>query len=67
VRNKVASKGYIAEGYITIKLVTFCAKYLDNAPTFLNRTKKSGWSKKGGNTSHLESYDIDTGSPIHCI
>jgi hypothetical protein len=37
VRNKAAPKGCIAKGYIAIELMTFCARYLDNAPTFLNR------------------------------
>jgi hypothetical protein len=37
VRNKSAPKGCIAKGYIAIELMMFCARYLDNAPTFLNR------------------------------
>ena len=41
MRNKVAPEGYIAEGYISYKLVTFCLRYLDNAPSFHNRPQRN--------------------------
>jgi hypothetical protein len=50
VRNKAAPKGCIAKGYIAIELVTFCARYLDNAPTFLNRHLRNTNGLKGAGT-----------------
>jgi hypothetical protein len=62
VRNKVAHEGYIAT-----ELVTFCARYLDNAPTFLNRPLRNPDTERGGNASEPQLYDIDTNSLIHCV
>ena len=50
VRNKATPKGCIAEGYIVTKLVTFCARYLDNTPTFLNRPLRNPNGPKGMGT-----------------
>jgi hypothetical protein len=41
VHNKALLEGCIAEGYIATELVTFCSRYLDNAPTFHNRPKRN--------------------------
>ena len=48
--NKAAFEGCIVEGYIAIELVTFCVRYLDNAPTFLNRTLRNLDGLKGVGT-----------------
>ncbi|GLT54057.1 hypothetical protein SLA2020_272890 [Shorea laevis] len=37
IRNKAAPKGSIAKGYIADELLTFCSRYLVNAPTVHNR------------------------------
>jgi hypothetical protein len=50
VRNKVALEGCIAEGYIATELVTFCSKYLDNAPTVHNRPQRNPDGSKGPST-----------------
>jgi hypothetical protein len=47
VRNKAAPEGCIAEGYIATELVTFCSRYLDNAPTFHNRPQRNPDGSKG--------------------
>jgi hypothetical protein len=49
VHNKAALEGCIAEGYIATELVTFCSRYLDNAPTFHNRPQRNpNGSKEAG-------------------
>jgi hypothetical protein len=50
VRNKAAPEGCIAEGYIATELVTFCSRYLDNAPTFHNRPQRNPDGSKGAGT-----------------
>jgi hypothetical protein len=50
VCNKVAPEGCIAEGYIATELATFCSRYLDNAPTFLNRPQRNLDGSKGAGT-----------------
>jgi hypothetical protein len=50
VRNKAALEGCIAEGYIVTELVTFCSRYLDNAPTFHNRPQRNPDGSKGAGT-----------------
>jgi hypothetical protein len=50
VRNKVAPEGCIVEGYIAMELVTFCSRYLDNAPTFHNRPQRNHDGSKGAGT-----------------
>ena len=50
VRNKAASEGCIVDGYIATELVTFCARYLDNTLTFLNRTLRNLNGPKGAGT-----------------
>jgi hypothetical protein len=47
VRNKAAPKGCIMEGYIAIELVTFCARYLDNTPSFVNWPLRNPDGPKG--------------------
>jgi hypothetical protein len=47
VRNKVTPEGCIAEGYIATELVTFCSRYLENAPTFHNRPQRNPDRPKG--------------------
>jgi len=47
VRNKAVPKGYIAESYIATELVTFCSRYLDNAPTFRNKPQRNPNDSKG--------------------
>jgi hypothetical protein len=42
VRNKAAPEGYIAT-----ELVTFCSRYLDNAPTFHNKPQRNPDGSKG--------------------
>jgi hypothetical protein len=63
VRNKAALEGYIAEGYIAIELVTFCARYLDNAPTFLNRPLRNPNGPKGEGTRVI--LNVMTLTQIH--
>ncbi|XP_062145091.1 uncharacterized protein LOC133852365 [Alnus glutinosa] len=50
VRNKAAPEGCIAEGYIATELVTFCSRYLNNAPTFHNRPQRNPDGSKGAGT-----------------
>jgi hypothetical protein len=50
VRNKATPEGCIAEGYIATELVTFCLRYLDNAPTFHNRPQRNLDGSKGAGT-----------------
>jgi hypothetical protein len=50
VRNITAPEGCIAEGYIAIELVTFCSRYLENAPTFHNRPQRNPDGPKGVGT-----------------
>jgi hypothetical protein len=50
VRNKAAPEGCIAEGYIATELVTFCSRYLENAPTFHNRPLRNPDGSKGAGT-----------------
>jgi hypothetical protein len=50
VRNKAVLESYIVEGYIVTELVTFCVRYLDNAPTFLNRPLRNPDGPKGVGT-----------------
>jgi hypothetical protein len=50
VRNKAAPEGCIAEGYVATELVTFCSRYLDNAPTFHNRPQRNPDGSKGTGT-----------------
>ena len=45
--NNVTLEGYIAEGYIAIVLVMFYARYLDNTPTFFNKTLRNPDGLKG--------------------
>jgi hypothetical protein len=47
VCNKVAPEGCIAECYVATKLVTFCLRYLENAPTFHNRPQRNPDGLKG--------------------
>jgi hypothetical protein len=50
VRNKAALESYIAEVYIATELVTFCSRYLDNAPTFHNKPQQNLDGPKGVGT-----------------
>jgi hypothetical protein len=50
VRNKAAPEGCITEGYIATELVTFCSRYLDNAPVFHNRPQRNLDGSKGAGT-----------------
>jgi hypothetical protein len=50
VSNKVAPERCIVEGYIATELVTFCSRYLDNAPTFHNRPQRNSDGSKGAGT-----------------
>jgi hypothetical protein len=50
VRNNAAPEGCIAEGYIATGLVTFCSRYLDNAPTSHNRPQRNPDGSKGVGT-----------------
>jgi len=50
VRNKAAPEGCIAEGYIATELMTFCSRYLDNAPTFHNKIQRNPDGSKGART-----------------
>jgi len=50
VRNKAAPKECIAEGYIATELVTFCSRYLDNAPTFHKKPHRNLDGSKGAGT-----------------
>jgi hypothetical protein len=50
VLNKAAPEGCIAEGYIATELITFCARYLDNAPSFVNRPLRNQDCPKGAGT-----------------
>jgi hypothetical protein len=50
VLNKATLEGCIAEGYIATELVTFCARYLDNAPSFVNRPLRNSDGQKGAGT-----------------
>jgi hypothetical protein len=50
VRNKAAPEGCIAEGYIATELITFCSRYLNNAPTFHNRPQRNSDGSKGAGT-----------------
>jgi hypothetical protein len=50
VHNKAAPEGYIVEDYIATELVTFCSRYLDNAPTFHNRPQRNLDGSKGAGT-----------------
>jgi hypothetical protein len=47
VRNKAAPEGYLAEGYIATELMTFCSRYLDNAPTFQKKIQRNTDGSKG--------------------
>ena len=47
VRNKVALKGYIVEGYIATELVTFCSAYLSSVPTVHNRPQRNADGCRG--------------------
>jgi hypothetical protein len=50
VRNKAAPEGCIAEGYIATELVTFCSRYLGNAPSFHNKPQRNPDGPKGAGT-----------------
>jgi hypothetical protein len=50
VRNKAAPGGCIAVGYIATELLTFCSRYLNNAPTFHNRPQRNHDGSKGAGT-----------------
>jgi hypothetical protein len=50
VCNKAAPKGCIAEGNIATELITFCSRYLNNAPTFHNRPQRNPDGSKGAGT-----------------
>jgi hypothetical protein len=50
VHNKAAPEGCIAEGYISYELVTFCSRYLDNAPLSHNRPQRNPNESKGAVT-----------------
>jgi hypothetical protein len=50
VHNKAAPEGCIAEGFKATELVTFCSRYLDNAPTFHNRPQRNLDGSKGAGT-----------------
>jgi hypothetical protein len=40
VRNRAASKGSIAEGYLVDEMLTFCSRYLEYAPIVHNRPQR---------------------------
>jgi len=50
VRNKAAPQSCIVEGYIATELVTFCSRYLEDAPTFHNRPQQNPDGPKGVGT-----------------
>jgi hypothetical protein len=50
LHNKVALEGCITEGYIATELITFCSRYLDNAPTFHNKPQRNPDSSKRAGT-----------------
>jgi hypothetical protein len=50
VPNKAAPEGWIAEGYIATELLTFCSKYLHNAPIIHNRPQRNPDGSKGAGT-----------------
>jgi hypothetical protein len=51
VRNKAAPEGSIAEGYIMNELLTFCSRYLENAPTIHNRPPRNQEESRGAVTN----------------
>jgi hypothetical protein len=55
VRNKAALEGCIAEGHIATELVTFCSRYLNDAPTFHNRPQRNQDGSEGAGTR----FDMD--------
>jgi hypothetical protein len=55
VQNKAAPEGCIAEGYIATEQVTFCSRYLNDAPTFNNRPQRNQDGSKGVGTR----FDMD--------
>jgi hypothetical protein len=65
VRNRAAPEGSVAEGYLTDEMLTFCSRYLENAPTIHNRPQRNLNEARGGNTSKPRPTDIDTGSSIY--
>jgi hypothetical protein len=67
VRNKAAPEGCIAEGYIATKLVTFCSRYLDNAPTFHNRPQRNPDGSKGRARELPEPVDNAPDSSLYCV
>lgn len=62
VRNKVSLEGCIAEGCIATELVTFCSRYLGNAPSFHNKPQRNPNGPKGAGTkvslNHLQLSQI---------
>jgi hypothetical protein len=48
VHNKATPEGCIVDGYIATKLVTFCSRYLHDAPTFHVRLQRHWDGSKGG-------------------
>jgi len=64
VHNKAAPKECIVEGYIVTQLVTFCSRYLDNAPTFHNRPQRNPNGSKGAGTR--VSLNRLSMNQIHC-
>jgi hypothetical protein len=68
VRKKVAHEGCIAEGYIATELVTFCSRYLNNAPTFHNKPQRNPNGSKGVRTRvSFELFDNEPDSPFYCV
>jgi hypothetical protein len=63
VQNKAAPESCIAEGYIATELGTFYARYLDNAPTFLNRPLRNLDGLKGVGTRVI--FNRTTLTQIH--
>jgi hypothetical protein len=47
VRNRVAPEGSIAESYLVNEMLTFCSRYLENAPTVHNRPQRNPDEARG--------------------
>jgi hypothetical protein len=47
VRNRVALEGSIAESYLVNEMLTFCSRYLENAPTVHNRPQRNPDEARG--------------------
>jgi len=60
VPKKAAPEGCITEGYVATELVTFCSRYLDNAPTFHNKIQRNPDGSKGEGTQVILDRIIST-------